>query len=415
MSYFKTIKSSVNLFVILSILFSNIIQYASAEDPQDSSPSTTDPSPQEPKPEVVEAIMETPGEPTTPPPPAAEVKTPEEPIGVQIPQQNESKVAAKVYDLKVIRPSHSGSMYLFLKDNNKMPEVGRVFLLKNGMTPVMGFRVIKTYPEKNEIAAKKIKKYPGYEMLSAESFFKAYEKLGALSDAALTASDLTDLNELEGGTVPVPSATISEENSSSTNALEALPALEDNHEEVTGISDSTENSSNDENEDSEDDSESDKAPLGFLKNFTEFNFGSFKGKNLPGGSSSSGFSLQYSKLLSDKTSGVLAGEVGLGYYKSSGDVTIDDEPVSQSFTILPLSMRLRYHFSLKENWSYYLYGGFLYNIVSSQFGASETEVKNAQTIMPGIGVGVYIPTGPDWYLRVNLGTEFLGIGVALRF
>src|SRR4051812_23755000 len=87
------------------------------------------------------------------------------------------EIDAKAYDLKTIRPSHSGRVYLFQKTEAELPVAGKIFLLRQGDRPVMAFRVLKVYPETKRIAAKKLLPYEGFPSLDRGSEFRAYEKV----------------------------------------------------------------------------------------------------------------------------------------------------------------------------------------------------------------------------------------------
>jgi hypothetical protein len=371
---------------------------------------TTEPAAEPP----VEGVFETPTEKNTTVAPAdspAEAPAPEvssdaDVLGMELPP-----ISAKTYDLKVERPSLSKRMYLFQKSTSAMPDIGRIFLLRDGPTAVMGFRVVKIYPEKKQIAAKKVKDYPNFLELPAGSTYKAFEKMGAITSVPEnTPEDLTDLNELEGGSAPDPQATPTD----GTGEMPLSGGVEGGAPVAT-LSDapSMTGSDDEEGEDSGESSEEE-----FAANMMGFDVGSYRGVNLPGGASTMGFGLNYSRLLTTARTGSLAAEVGIAYYKNSGDIKSPEtgEITSQSFTLTPLSGRLRYHFSLiDEKWSYYIYGGGIFNRVSSQFGATTEEVALVEKMIVGVGAGVFIPTGPNWYMKLNLGTDWIGFGLALRF
>ena len=342
------------------------------------------------------SVTATPSDPNASPP-AGEV------LGMELPA-----ISAKTYDLKLVRPSQSKQMYLFDKDTGALPDLGRVFLLRQGPAPIMGFRVVKLYAEKHQLAAKRIKDYPDQTELMKDSSYRAYEKVGEITSVpANTPADITDLNELEAPAVS---------DAAVTGEGESAKGVAPN---VNGGPDDSLAGDQGSGDEEDDPDRGGDTPDGFAPNFLGFDVGAYRAINLPTGPYSTGFGFTYAHLLSKNShGGGIAAEFGFGYYKSGGDVDTDDVPpvkVSQSFTMLPVAARLRYQFSLDEGWGYYVYAGGMYNHVLSQFGATETQVALAKTAVLGIGAGVFIPTGPNWYVKLNLGSDFIGGGLLLRF
>ncbi len=409
---------------------SGVSARAEEELPLDEAPPTSDPLPPEAQPAD-------PGAPADP----GVVADPNAPVDPNVePVLEPAQIEARYYDVSVVRPSESKRVYLLSKPNAGMPDIGRVILIKQNGIPVMGFRVLRVYPEKQEIAAKTIKKYEGYDELPVGELYRAYEKKGVITVIPEnTPDDLTDLNDLEGGGAgaaaggaqagdgtaqdlgvqnpdgnfengPPPETSLPPGSGDSTGQ-----AMDQNIN--VGESSYTE-------EEEPDDDEVDYTEDEMISNMLSFDAGVLRGQNMPGGNMSLGGGFTYSRYLGTRIFDVtgrgapdaLALELGLYYYKNSGDVDIDGTIVSQAFTVMPLSAKLRYHFSLSsEKTGFYMYGGILYNRISSQIGATEEEVALAQTAIPAFGIGAMIPTGPGWFLKLNAGTDFIGAGIALRF
>ncbi len=88
---------------------------------------------------------------------------------------------------------------------------------------------------------------------------------------------------------------------------------------------------------------------------------------------------------------------------------------SKSYTMMPWIATGRYNFPLNESWSFYLYGGFYYNYVMDNVGATPAELAQIEVLALAGGGGFIVQTGPNWYLRLNLGVESIAGGVVLRF
>lgn len=301
---------------------------------------------------------------------------------LEISTTGEVDIEAKAYDLKTVRPSKSGRVYLFEKPENDLPVDGKLFLVRSGETPVMAMRVLKTYPVKNRIAAKKLRTYPGFEILEPGSTFRAFEKVGEkVLPVPPTEEDLKDLTELESSEFGVPTE---EPIVSPPPVQEESPELRD---------------SSIEDQDSENDY--------YYPNWFTMAIGNVPNNTVPGPNTKFSGGLLYSRNFEP----TLAGEVGFFYYRSSGDV--DDSNVTM--TVVPFVATLRLQKRYGELWTGYAYGGFMYPFISSQIGATNTLLRKIQVISPALGVGAFLKTGPNWYLRLNLGLDSMTVGVMLRF
>lgn len=356
---------------------------------------------------------------------------------------SEEVIEAKVYDIRTIRPSRSGRVYLFEKFDSDLPVDGKIFLVRNGAEPIMALRVLKTYPATQRIAAKKLRSYPGHEILPRGSNYRAFEKTGDRMVAPVppTPEDLQDLRELE----ELPPAPMEEESAvdaepSSPPQLEeevVLPAEEPPPEpmdeippaetlaEIPPVSD--EAAAPDEDVPSED-STPEQVERVAESNFTDedlelktveettendlyypnqisFVAGMLPNKKIPGPASKFGGGLLYSRGIGPR----LAVEGGIYYYKST------DSETGISMTVTPLVGNLRYHYVLNPIWTLYGYGGFIFPRVANQVGASTKLLREVQVLTPALGVGAFIQTGPNWYVRLNFGIDSLTAGAALRF
>jgi hypothetical protein len=328
------------------------------------------------------------------------------------------EIEAKAYDLRTVRPSKSGRVYLFVKEDSEMPPPGKLFLLRDGTTPVMAFRVLRTYPAQKRVAAKKLRAYPGFDPLGRGSRFRAFEKVG---DKVIvippSPEDLNDLQELEA--VPadeLPPMPQEERNSVAGPAEEDPPPVEaplaeplPAEEEAAPPEEKSDSQELYESEDNELEvrDEEDEDIDSYYPNQFSMEIGLLPNADVPGPNPKFGGGLRYARNLG--TSWAVEG--GFFYYKSTGDV----EESSVTMTVVPLIGSLRWQTRLAEIWTGYLYAGVMYPYVASQIGASTRMLATVQTISPALGAGLFLRTGPNWYLRLNLGTDAMTAGVMLRY
>ncbi len=332
-----------------------------------------------------------------------------------------SEIEAKAYDIKTIRPSKSGRVYLFEKTESELPQDGKVILLRNGDTPAMALRVLKTYSARKQIAAKKLRTYPGYETLNRGSSFRAFEKVGdILLPIPPTAEDVSDLKEIEKAeTIPPPppeevpaeippppvEPEIVPETPPPPPPEEVAPAPEP-VPAPPPVVEEPENEEESEFKDSEIREGDDEFDYYYPNGFT-MAIGDVPNSSIPGPSFKFSGGLLYSRNFIP----TFAAEVGLFYYKAAEDI----DGTNVSMTVVPLMGTLRYNHKYNELITGYLYGGLTYPLIPSQLGASNTLLRQIQVFSPAIGAGVFFQTGPNWYLRLNLGIDSITMGVMLRY
>ncbi len=356
------------------------------------------------------------------PPPAASEATPapeSEPTLPTKPEEGDKEappIEAKAYDLKTVRPSRSNRVYLFEKEVPEFPEVGRIFLLKRDETPVMAFRTLRIYPDTKQIAAKKIRTYPGRKTLEADSTYRAFEKVGDLIKTKPTKEDLDDLAELESQALPALPAPEGVDGQVATPDAQAGTKTPSEAETKTKAT-LHHKKEIDESEDEIDEEEDEIKDTGIFDYFpnmvsTEFNF--IRNTSTPGGTLKSGATLRYARAmnyrvfqLQYKKPDSLWIEGGLSYFQGSGE--------GKSLTIMPITGALRYDMPLTDILTFYAYGGLVYNAVMGQTGASATDQAKATGFAPALGVGTFIQTGPNWYVRLNLGLDNFALGLVLRY
>jgi len=345
---------------------------------------------------------------------------------------SEKEIEARAYDLKTIRPSRSGRVYLFQKSEEGFPVDGKIFLLRKGDAPVMAFRVLKTYLKTKQIAAKKLLPYEGYPSLERGSEFRAYEKVGdKVRPVPPSPEDLKDLQELESGSPEeLPSAPPAELPSTPSAELPSTPPAElatppvevppPPAEETTPVPPPVEEpppasakfepppgDEEVEMKETGDDIVGDEMNRQY-PNFFTLAVGALSDSHVPGPNPKFGGGVLYSRNFIESW----AFEGGFYYYQSSG---FDPSGNSVSTTIVPLMGNLRYHWKLADIWTAYVYGGVVYPLVSTTLGATKTDLAAIRVPSPAFGAGVFLQTGPNWYVRANLGYESVTLGVTLRY
>lgn len=304
----------------------------------------------------------------------------------------DAEIEAKAYDVTTVRPSRSGRVYLFEKKENDLPVDGKLFLVREGETPVMAMRVLKTYSEKKRIAAKKLRTYPNFETLIPGSTFRAFEKTGDfVLPVPPTAEDINDLKDLENSepiserpTEAVPDKPPVVFSEPSESSPEASPELKE-----TG------------GEDSDDTNDR------YFPNWFTMAIGALPNGAVPGPDPKLSGGFLYARNFSPS----FAAETGFYYYKSSGDY--NDSTVSM--TIVPFIGNLRLQKKYGEILTGYVYGGFIFPFVMSEIGVTNPLLRKILVPSPALGVGAFLQTGPNWYVRFNLGVESITLGVMLRY
>jgi hypothetical protein len=358
------------------------------------------------------------------------------------------EIDAKAYDLKTIRPSKSGRVYLFQKMEEGFPVDGKIFLLRQGDQPVMAFRVLKSYPDTKRLAAKKLLPYEGFAKLEKNSEYRAYEKVGdKVKPVPPSPEDLKDLKELESGSLEeLPSAPPGEgappaevtpppaENPATTELHEPapgealagsdagdippppddeklVPIEEKPAEKPVEAPPEEPRDENLEMKDSEEEDEADEVGS-YFPNFFTMETGLLLNGTVPGPNPKFGAGLLYSRTFGRSVGSAFAAEGGLFYYQSSGAIA----GATISTTIIPIQGTLRYQHRYGELTTGYVYGGLQYPIVASNVGATKHQLGQIMVPSPAFGVGLFIQTGPNWYMRFNFGYDVLAsIGVTLRF
>ncbi len=337
------------------------------------------------------------------PPPAAD--------GEKLPD-----ITAKVYDLTIIGRSRSQKVYMAKNNVRQAPNPGRIILLKQELRNIMAFRVLKAYPNTQQFAIKRVRVYPGYPNLNPGVTFRAIEKIADYFPPPPTEQDKRDLRELEGN-LEDPTA-----------ALEELPSNTDDENQAPAPPDPGLSQREAQVLDETEDQDPDDLVIVEEPVITDFNFhsltlqfGQFRNYNVNaisstygGGGLRYGYSFAHMIFLNKSRlhdSFTLEGGIAL-YRIINYD---DDDETNDTYTLVPVIGTLRYNILFGESYGFFVYGGMLKNTVVSQVSGVEEDVIQLGSTLPAFGVGGMMQVGPNWELRVDLGLDFIGAGLVLRF
>jgi len=332
-------------------------------------------------------------------------------------------IEAKTYELKVVRRSGNNRVYLLEDNTGGNPVIGRILLLKKESDPVMAFRVLKQYPEKKQLAAKKLRRYGTYHILDDGSGYLAVEKVSDLAPPPPTEQDNADLRELEGppSNLPLPPASTG----TAPNVLPFDPELD------AGTTPTPPKSPDAGDKDDEDDEENLEPQLGMIidevqpldihRHWLSGQFGFFRNNAPPSsggviylqaGGLRYGFTL--SKMLFLRRARIqdsVALEAGAFLFKA----VPYEASLNDAYTVMPLLGTVRYNINLGDSFGVFFYGGIMQNFVLSSVNGTDANIAALNSTTPAGGAGLMFQIGPSWDVRVDLGIDVIGTGLMLRF
>jgi hypothetical protein len=100
----------------------------------------------------------------------------------------------------------------------------------------------------------------------------------------------------------------------------------------------------------------------------------------------------------------------LGFYKYLGTSSNGD-----TYTVVPASLALRYTLLPNEDFGFFVYAGFVQNVVVQTINADPNVQSGLNSFLPDIGVGMLFRIGPSWYMRGDAGVDLFGVSISLRF
>jgi hypothetical protein len=317
-------------------------------------------------------------------------------------------IEAKTYDLKVVRRSNSNKIYLFEDLMDRKPTVGRILLMKKEQRPIMAFRVIRVYPDKKLVAAKRIKRYGRVHFLEDGDSYLAIEKISDVAPPAPTPQDRADLAEVE-----------------SKQGLEILP-FDPELDTATSPEELDEGKTTEAEIDDEDHDphlaltvEEPKIIDHFI-HWLSGGFGYLRNNGPPAAGGSYYFSagnLKYGISLGrmvildqPKLQDSITLETGVYIYKSINFATQGD-----AYTVASFLGSLRYNLMFSEAFGMFFYAGVIQSRVLSSASAQDSVIASLSSTQPAAGAGLLLQVGPSWYTRIDLGIDSLGLALLLHY
>ena len=348
----------------------------------------------------------------------------------EVTEETKKTIDAEEFKVKLLKKSKSGKVLLLEDAEENKPKPGKILLLKENETEIGAIRVLKTYPGKfagklvlslNENALGT--SYRALKKLGDRiiKLIREQEKLLPESERSVLDEDLAnevtpDDRELDRGipkpqpiTKPTPKPTPTAKVEKKTeNQIEPLFDEEGNEledgEETSPFSDIN---------------IQEDYPLEPFRNIISLQYASINGVDASGKTKSRssiggryGYNLVRGMLLRKKTlQDMLTLEGSVFYYNITGFVSIKD-----SITVFPLTATLRYNLLPSESIIFYGYLGVSKNIVTfdPEYTSSSdvTVLKNTKLVG---GAGTLFKIGPNWAIRLDLGTDLFAIGGSLKF
>lgn len=348
----------------------------------------------------------------------------------QIKSEDLPEIEARKFEISIHRVSQTGRVYLIDDKDNSKPRVGKVLLIKKNLlsSPIMAIRVIRVYEDKNEFAAKRIKRYANNDSLSPDATYLAIEKISDLKpyqtieDEEL--NDEAELDELEKPEELLPQTAAAEvEEIKKENKKPAFRTALPSTSKMDSVLDEEAKADFAENPDSEDDQVNDLVAkesnlLDPDRHMVGADFALVSNAENTGSTAYyAGASFRYGLTLIRRS--FFTGRhfqdsltiEGIAFYYRILNFT----GVNDSYTLLPLSGIGRYNFHFSEKLTLFVYGGVIYNYVLSNFEGTAAALQSLGGVKVAAGGGVLIKIGPRWNLRASGGIDSVSVGLALRF
>jgi hypothetical protein len=352
------------------------------------------------------------------------------------------KITARTYSALIIRRSRSQRMYLIGGLGTELPQPGKIVLLKRGEENSMALRVLKQYPETREIAAKNVRAYGEVQVLEPGENLVAVEKLGDLANIpppVPTAQDQADLAELESPAVPPPPATegappepmpevdapAPEPAPKAEEASDSAPSPVPPPPTRQGLSEEEEDDIDRQLEGLEVEETDDFTPwyqwftlgAGLLSN-NDFESGVTR---FVGGGARYQLDIGHRLIMDSGTAqDSLSLEGSLFYYSIVGYAEITEEGGLDSYTVMPMMGSLKYTIWLGEEFGFFGYVGLVKSMVTVieppvAIIDEEDAVALLSSSFVSAGGGAMFRIGPNWYGRLDAGSDFIGAGIVLSF
>ena len=338
------------------------------------------------------------------------------------------EIEAKTYSLQVVRKSHSNKVYLFKDINLQRPPEGSIVLLKLDDDPVMVIQVLKTYPNKNRIAGKWIKRYGHFKILDPDDIFLAVEKITDIqnfgsSEEAVKYTQEEDAKDIKEIAPYDPDLdTPSSPNPQGNTFKKATPnsSPKENRHPSNDSSSSPDEAFNDDEDEHQGISVEEIHPIENSRHWLTLGFGYIRNNAPPatGGfyNFSSGnlrYGFNFAKFILFNKPGIqdsLTFESGFFLYKALNFI----QGTNDAYTLISIPATLRYNLFFSSSFALFIYGGVVQSqIVTSNQGQTAAIVLNST--LPAGGAGLLFQIGPSWYTRAELGIDTINMGIVLRF
>ena len=348
------------------------------------------------------------------------------------------------FEALVLRRSSSARTYLMKDIAGTETQVGKVLLVTQEKTPVLALRVMKTYPDSKQFAAKRVKRYNDYHALDPDQKFLVLEKTGDDLVPVFSAQDEKDIIEIEQpaqapapiAAAPVSTAPATAEAPATASPPVLAPISDEAKRKVPAFDPELDAAASPEPKAQENqiepikDLEEEVDPEEFglpqeeiqtLETHSSWltaSMGYYRNTS-PSGTSPyfSGGGIRYAQsfkrgifLKRATLQDSLALEGGIHFYKIINFVSKSD-----AYEVLPLSLNLRYNFTLPSGFATFLTAGFIQNVVTRSVLGTDDTNKALSSLVPSVGAGAFFQVGPQWYLRLDLGIDAAGLGLTLKF
>jgi hypothetical protein len=363
-------------------------------------------------------------------PPATEASAPTE-------EDKLPEIIANRFPVRTIKRSSSNRVYLLDDTTKARPPTGAIVLLKQRDERKMAFRIIKTYADdgKEEFAARRVRTYNGIEALRDGENYDAVLKIRDFVPTAkitpLTTRDEADLLELEGegDGAPVDTAVnqdplpvVAEFDSELDSGSSPDPALNNVNTDEWLADQASDEIMKDLTIETVPLFDPDRHAISVGGGLFQ-NIGPAPTNGTPqdaafyaGPFFRYGLTLVKSFLLANNTvqdSLVLEGSAA--WY--SAQEFINEQSF---FQVLRGAVQLQYNLHFGPKLVVFGYAGGNYSqviVADAGSDASAAELGFLNLSRPGIGFGggLMLGFGPRWFLRTDIGFDFIGAGLVLRF
>lgn len=317
------------------------------------------------------------------------------------------QIKARTFDVTNILQSKTGRVILFESPLSESLPVGRLLLmqLKDSAEPTVAVRVLKIYPVQKAFAAKSIRYYGDLQRIAHLASLTAIEKLSDIDpNAPITENpkDQSELKEIEEQAALDGKSPQDKQDSEPSESSETSESSDDTTDESTSA-DETNGIMIEEVSPFEKNRNSLTLGASYLHNTDRY---------FAAGGLRYGLTLIHRLFFnSPHLQDSLTVEGGAYFYKA-----INFSVLSDSYSLINTIGTARYNLFFSEVFGTFLYGGVFRNFASATSPQSTASVALAlSTQGTAIGAGFLVRIGPNWYTRIDVGTDIAGLGLVLQF